>query len=371
MPQTWDERGDLVPPQSWDEQGNPIGGAAPPVKPDVLTQQTARATAGGGASMRATGAVLPAIGSQGGATPYGFDPSHMAVQAGTGLKELAGGALDMGAGLLTHPIDTVKHGIIAPMNAEWDKARTAPTMSEAVGHGLASLLPMVGPFAANLGEQAGTGDVGGALARGGIQMGATEALPRVLPKALEAVTGIPDIKEAIGRAVRNEPSIADTTQKGTIGRRTPVSSLKPGVKLVSNLIGAVTGGALGSVMGSGAGEGFGVLGGWNAGPEIASTILPRHPNEIGEWRPLKNVKVPKTAGIEPSPSGIELTDGEVPDGQDLISRMNKISVPGEVPDAGDLKRAGDFTQAPLGRLKVLAKFGDRLAQKELGRRLKN
>lgn len=57
-------------------------------------------------------------------------------------------------------------------------------------------------------------------------------------------------------------------------------------------------------------------------------------------------------------------------GQDLISRMQKIYQPGESPTAADLKAAGDLTQAPLSRLQTLAKFGDLLAQKELARRLK-
>lgn len=56
---------------------------------------------------------------------------------------------------------------------------------------------------------------------------------------------------------------------------------------------------------------------------------------------------------------------------DLISRTRKITIPGDEPTAIDLKRAGDLTQAPLERLKTLAKFGDRLAQNELNRRLKN
>lgn len=57
--------------------------------------------------------------------------------------------------------------------------------------------------------------------------------------------------------------------------------------------------------------------------------------------------------------------------QDIISRTKRLVVPGEEPSAADLKRAGDFTQAPTPRLRELAKFGDRLAQIELNRRLKN
>lgn len=58
------------------------------------------------------------------------------------------------------------------------------------------------------------------------------------------------------------------------------------------------------------------------------------------------------------------------DPQDLISRMKKIAIPGEEPTAADLKRAGDMTNASTDRLKTLARFGDKLAQNELNRRLK-
>jgi len=57
--------------------------------------------------------------------------------------------------------------------------------------------------------------------------------------------------------------------------------------------------------------------------------------------------------------------------QDLISRTKKLVVPGESPTVADLKRAGDMTQVDLPRLKLLAKFGDMLAQNEIIRRQKN
>jgi len=56
---------------------------------------------------------------------------------------------------------------------------------------------------------------------------------------------------------------------------------------------------------------------------------------------------------------------------DLISRTRAIVRPGEQPSPADLKRAGDLTQAPLGRLKALALWGDELAKNEINRRLQN
>jgi hypothetical protein len=55
----------------------------------------------------------------------------------------------------------------------------ASRQTESFGHGLAAVVPMVGPWAAGVGEQAGTGDVGGALTRGAVQYGVSEAAPRV------------------------------------------------------------------------------------------------------------------------------------------------------------------------------------------------
>jgi len=79
-------------------------------------------------------------------------------------------------------------------------------------------------------------------------------------------------------------------------------------------------------------------------------------------------QVPEEAAVSdpfsPSRSGS-------PSGNDLISRTKKLVVPGEEPTAADIKRAGDLTQAPLNRLQQLAKFGDRLAQNEINRRLQN
>lgn len=58
------------------------------------------------------------------------------------------------------------------------------------------------------------------------------------------------------------------------------------------------------------------------------------------------------------------------DPQNLINRTKKIVRPGEMPTEADLKRAGDMTQVPLERLRVLAKFGDELAKNEIVRRVR-
>jgi hypothetical protein len=66
-----------------------------------------------------------------------------------------------------HPIDTAS-AIYQSQGAEFDKAVDAARSgrySEMVGRGAASFLPVVGPLAASIGEQAGSGDIAGAAGR--------------------------------------------------------------------------------------------------------------------------------------------------------------------------------------------------------------
>lgn len=73
---------------------------------------------------------------------------------------------------------------------------------------------------------------------------------------------------------------------------------------------------------------------------------------------------------KPANGALSEVSGESGSTSDLITRNRKISIAGEEPSPSDLKRAGDLTQAPLSRLRALAKFDDKLAQSELRRRLK-
>jgi hypothetical protein len=81
---------------------------------------------------------------------------------------------------------------------------------------------------------------------------------------------------------------------------------------------------------------------------------------------------PEAFGFTKGPSGLVPAE-PTPAGssQDLITRTRKLVQPGQTPSAEDLKRAGDLTQAPLGRLKLLADWGDELAKNEINRRLRN
>jgi hypothetical protein len=90
--------------------------------------------------------------------------------------------------------------------AAYDKGR----ISEAVGHTLAGAIPLVGPMAGQIGEQAGTGDVSGAAgALAGMYVGgkALEMAPKVLPKK-----GIPIVPALAKPALT--PEMAESVRFG-------------------------------------------------------------------------------------------------------------------------------------------------------------
>lgn len=134
---------------------------------------------------------------------YGFTPGNILNSVGTGLKQLgqgvAQGLSDIGGAILPQalggdPLNNLKlvHDIVDPMQADYAKAKTEAAKghtTQSVGYAIASALPVIGPYAANLGEQAGAGDVGGTLARAGAQF--------LAPKAVGA---LPMATRALGRA---------------------------------------------------------------------------------------------------------------------------------------------------------------------------
>ena len=167
---------------------------------------------------------------------YGFTAGNMAGQAWRGTKELVGGLYDMGKDVLFPPgasesekLSYLAHRyIIDPAKAEDERAKTAATPAESIGHSVASAIPLVGPWAASLGEQAGTGDVGGALARGGTQVlasdlggkaikGAKELTGKVVTKTARA-TGAggftpPEALEKAGRPAVYERHFKDNVER--------------------------------------------------------------------------------------------------------------------------------------------------------------
>ena len=134
---------------------------------------------------------------------YGFTPSHMLSEGG---KALQGGwqfftdLIDvrkpiMGKTGLLHKY------ILDPQDQEIAKARDAlhqHRYSEMFGHALASDIPLFGPMAASLGEQAGKGDIGGATAQvatayltgkmGGKLAESSKALPEIYQRLPGVIT---------------------------------------------------------------------------------------------------------------------------------------------------------------------------------------
>jgi hypothetical protein len=126
---------------------------------------------------------------------YGFTPKNMASNALEGAKGVVKGAYELGKDLLsnpnwiTGPNSTYEKFIGAPAEGEARKASAAFGQGhyvEAAGHELAGALPLVGPAAAQIGEQAGSGDVGGAAAKGAAQV----ATPILAGKAAGAVARV-------------------------------------------------------------------------------------------------------------------------------------------------------------------------------------
>lgn len=123
----------------------------------------------------------------------GFTPGNMASQAWEGLKQMGSGALGVGKDLFDPRVNVVEgpnsllHKYITnPADVEQAKAMQdigSGHKLSGFGHSVAAALPLVGPWAASLGEQAGSGDVGGALSKGGAQALAAEAIPRI-PRAM-------------------------------------------------------------------------------------------------------------------------------------------------------------------------------------------
>lgn len=97
--------------------------------------------------------------------PEGSALSRFASNAGEMLNPLA-----MAEGLyntVRHPIDTATN-VLASQKAQYDKAKQAQAQgltSEMVGHSIAAAIPILGPLAAEAGEQIGRGDVAGGLGK--------------------------------------------------------------------------------------------------------------------------------------------------------------------------------------------------------------
>lgn len=139
---------------------------------------------------------------QTGARPqnYGFTPGNILSNAYEGAKGVVGGTVALAKDLASNPNwfestpgreSTMDKFVINPMMNEGMQAQQAfrqGRVSEGLAHGLASGIPFVGPFAASLGQQAGTGDIGGMLGQAGGAYAGGKAISKI-PAAVKSVVG--------------------------------------------------------------------------------------------------------------------------------------------------------------------------------------
>lgn len=94
-------------------------------------------------------------------------------------------------GAVTSPGETVR-AAGAQLGEQWEKAGNAwneGRISEAVGHGVAGSIPLIGPAAAAAGERIGEGDVAGGLGAG-TGLIASMLLPRAVGKGVKATVPV-------------------------------------------------------------------------------------------------------------------------------------------------------------------------------------
>jgi hypothetical protein len=127
---------------------------------------------------------------------YGFTLGNVASNVWEGAKSVVQGTYALGKDLLQNPnwvegdTSTLHKFVEQPMLDQSKKAAQSFSEGnrvEGIGHTIASGLPLIGPWAASLGEQAGTGDIGGALARGAGQVGALKVGQTALSRSISAV----------------------------------------------------------------------------------------------------------------------------------------------------------------------------------------
>lgn len=146
---------------------------------------------------------------------------------GSALGRFVGGAAEMlnpvtmvkGAyQMVRHPLDTYE-AMVGQSAEQFGKAREAwdrGGVSEAIGHTGAAVLPMIGPMAADIGEQAGQGDIAGAL-------GATTGLlagPKALKEAVKIPVRVPAVRAALERgAVSRVQDVMTPKASSQVARR--------------------------------------------------------------------------------------------------------------------------------------------------------
>jgi hypothetical protein len=218
-------------------------------------------------------------------------PTNMAEDVGHALRPAetseevgveAGGGTVPGSG---RAVLAAKRLLVDPQVAEYEKARQAANegkTSEALGHSAAAAIPLVGPYAANLGERAGRGDVSGALT----ELAGVEALPRIAKGARE--TG------ALGKMAN--PYLEEHTP--TVGKiaGAPVRAASRAVENVAPVIPRAVGAGIGMAAATEAGIPHPYLIGGVTGA-AASALVPKD-------LVTRLIEKGKTVGLSPEESAV-------------------------------------------------------------------
>lgn len=179
---------------------------------------------------------------------YGFTPGNIASNAWQGVKDVAGGAYALGKDLasnpnwVTGPDSTIQKFVFAPADVEAQKAKDLwreGRYVEAAGHGLAAGVPLAGPAAAQIGEQIGSGDIGGGIARGGSQALTPLAVSRgIAPIARRAILLGYTPEQAYASALKPSTTIPAETRAAIVNtglsERIPVTP--GGIAKISKLV---------------------------------------------------------------------------------------------------------------------------------------
>ena len=180
---------------------------------------------------------------------YGFTLKNLGSNIWEGAKSTVTGAYGLGKDLMQNPNwvegdqSTLHKFVEKPMLDQSQKAAQSFSEGrnvEGVGHTIASGLPFLGPWAASLGEQAGTGDIGGAAAKGAGQV----ATPFLAGKAVSAVGKVvpPFLRTASERiyqsALKPSTTIAPGKVRGMVqtGLQEGIPVSAGGVDKLSGLI---------------------------------------------------------------------------------------------------------------------------------------
>ena len=170
-------------------------------------------------------------------------PVAMAKSVGSAAMEGAPGGIP---GMLGN---VVKRLVLDPAMAQGSKAIDAVKQGrfvEAGGHGLAALVPMVGPASADIGEKLGTGDPE-TMARGVGDLGAMAAAPSAMRLTGRMATGVGNALKSGGRsAYLRAAKIPDAITKRTTTYQKTGGDIAAGQEEIANTVlsrnaGAITG----------------------------------------------------------------------------------------------------------------------------------